>query len=211
MNDRRLLILHFRGNVTQRLKFYPNSTRADLLDGIREVLGVLPTDPLRFRDSDGDIVILSPPGIPSGTELHVEIESGIPPSAPAPAAPVPPAADPATWAKWATSEGSGSISTDEHTFTNSIGCESWSVYTPILPTSGEHYFTIALPSRSCCISIGFIPSTLATVPGDHLIGKAGYSHLIALRGVGKGPANAYSSMVGEDETAFKIGKLKLTT
>ena len=54
----RTLTIHF-GNNTQRLKFFPDSSRDELLDGIREIMALEWGTPLRFRDEDGDVVILT--------------------------------------------------------------------------------------------------------------------------------------------------------
>ncbi|KAG2496213.1 hypothetical protein HYH03_005811 [Edaphochlamys debaryana] len=57
--EKRMLILHFGSGVVQRLKFFSRSSREDLLTGIREVLGVATDTPLRFRDEDGDILLVT--------------------------------------------------------------------------------------------------------------------------------------------------------
>jgi len=71
----RRLILHVGGNTTYRVKFYASTPREELLAGIREVLGVRPGTPLRFRDADGDIVVLAA-SMPDSTHLHVTVEVG---------------------------------------------------------------------------------------------------------------------------------------
>jgi hypothetical protein len=71
----RLLIIHFE-NTVQRLKHFPGGTRADLLSGIREALGLPADSPLRFLDEEGDVVVISP-SMPSGTILHASVAIGL--------------------------------------------------------------------------------------------------------------------------------------
>lgn len=61
----RALELHW-GTSTQRIKFYPHGSLEDLLAGIRGVMGVAEDAPLRFRDAEGDIVLLAPAGARPG-------------------------------------------------------------------------------------------------------------------------------------------------
>lgn len=71
----RKLILHF-GTCVQTLKFFPSGSREDLLASILEVMGLPNRAPLRFRDENGDVVAVSPCGIPSEMVLHVSVEEG---------------------------------------------------------------------------------------------------------------------------------------
>ncbi len=57
----RSLELHW-GTSTQRVKFFPHGSLTDLLAGIRGLMGVAEDAPLRFRDIEGDIVLLAPAG-----------------------------------------------------------------------------------------------------------------------------------------------------
>jgi len=188
--EARSLLLHFNtSSHPVRVKFFPSSSREDLLSGIRELLAVEPNAPLRFRDTDGDFVLLSP-GMPSGTVLHVTVEQGIPFQGlfvvPQPNA----AAVDSSWCRWERAD-SGSISANGLRFENQDHTTSWSVYTPRLPCQGQHYFVIHFPKRPCCTALGPIPATMASVPlNTHLIGDMRFPFLVSVAGVGRGPEGA---------------------
>ena len=76
-NSPKLLVLHYRG-VRQRVKFFSGISRNDFMISLREVLGLKPLSPLRFRDAEGDVTLVSPTGVPDVCELHVEVASGAP-------------------------------------------------------------------------------------------------------------------------------------
>ncbi|GAX78837.1 hypothetical protein CEUSTIGMA_g6274.t1 [Chlamydomonas eustigma] len=75
---RSLTILFGLNYQRVKFKFYPTGSREDLLAGIREVIGAEPDAKLRFTDSTGDIIVLSPSGIPNGAVFHVSVYKGPP-------------------------------------------------------------------------------------------------------------------------------------
>jgi hypothetical protein len=75
-SSERSLTLHYSSS-TYRVAFYAQTPRDEMLAGIREVLGLPPAAPVRFRNAAGDVVLISS-SAPSGTELHVTVESGAP-------------------------------------------------------------------------------------------------------------------------------------
>ncbi len=202
----RLLILHF-GQTTQRLKFFPQGTRDDLLSGIREVLGLPCESPLRFRDGDGDIVVISPIGLPSGIQLHVEIEEGLPFQGTISSAIVRTEVSNAvvtnSWIRWDRSDGGGVISKDGLTFSVDDDLTAWLVFSPTLPISGRHYFTVEVHHRRpCCAVFGVVPTSVSSIPMTHLMEQSKYLRqfpfLVSLMGLGNGPKAAlWSSSTGE--------------
>jgi hypothetical protein len=195
----------------QTLKVFPGTPRDELLAGIREVLGIAIGAPLRFRDADGDVVMLSSM-MPSGTVLHVEVASGAAPppaavgpeaaaarpTAPAPApAPAPaatPAPAPAAAASgagepdfrcWSIALG-GEINGGGRGFTAGRGseghCEAWWAGTPGWPATGRHYFVLNVTStRACCISLQLTPASQTAGEGTHM---SEAPCAVALNGVG---------------------------
>mmetsp|Transcript_7877 Transcript_7877/g.11157 ORF Transcript_7877/g.11157 Transcript_7877/m.11157 type:complete len:229 (+) Transcript_7877:1272-1958(+) len=205
VSSSRILILHFEDSEI-RLKYFSQTSREDLMTSIREILDVEATAPLRFRDNEGNIVAISPHGLPSDTELHVKVEGGPPAkvrrigesinSASVPI-PIPPSTVVGPWVRWDNCQGKLSeIYSDSMKFSvPGDECESWSVYTPTFPTAGRHYFTIDFAKkRQCCISIGLIPASTVTVHhSSHLIRDNRYPFLISLMGLGSGPKKSSSN------------------
>ncbi len=203
--DARTLILHF-GTSTQRLKFYPFGSRDDLFAGVREVLGLKVASPLRFRDADGDISLISPSGMQSGIELHVEVAEGIPFQG---TYAQPPRINSATgerprsamakgsaWSpRWERFKGDyAQILDNGLTFQerDSISsADDWSVYMPVLPSKGRFYFTIHVDTQHHCAAMGVIQSELQSVVTDYTWSyhadeegvqmKAAYPYLFRLR------------------------------
>jgi len=199
-NSSTMLTLYYDGRGPIRVKFFPTSPRAELIECIREVLGVAATAPLRFRDEEGDIVLVVP-SMPPAT-LHVRVEAGFPSGAAA-AAPAPAAASPLRFALHTagTTLGEGGA-----TFaTSADGTRPWWALTDALPAAGKHYFTLRVKDRDsarrpCCASVGFVDASIAALPASVARGAAGEGEwLVSLQGVGLGDREASSTMGGTDE------------
>eukprot|EP00798_Chlamydomonas_sp_ICE-L_P008511 gene8510-4870_t len=207
--EARLLMVHFGSTIKFRVKFYPQGARDELLAGIREILGLAPATPLRFQDLDGDVVLISPLGMPSGTELHCAIEQGPPfqgivapsrlPSsrlgdAALETSGMPCIGPPSSleWRRWDRAE-SGSITEDGLKYDSKGGLGQhpasvrWSVFTPTLPSTGTHYFVIRLSDLPCCVSIGLVPASVQSFTQSLLVGSMDYPFMVALNRIGKGP------------------------
>ena len=163
----RALTLFFKDNK-QKCKFLPSGTREDFLAGVREVLAVSPDAPLRFRDAAGDLVVVSPMGIPSGSELHVAVEEGVPiesfdnvTSAGAGAVDASKTPSDPWRAEWVRCV-NGSI-TMSGAFYTSKGAPIMATTAP-LPAKGTYAFAVSFDDRACCVSVGFINSTTCTLP-----------------------------------------------
>lgn len=214
----RRLILHFGGATTYRVKFYAHTPRDELLAGMREVLGVRPGTPLRFRDADGDIVLITS-ALPDGTVLHVAVEEG----APAPAAAATPAAgaivggavattaaaaaEVATttnWQRWAfTFSACGKAVATETSFVVDDGSgnnlEAFWAFSGDIPTGGGGgggggplYGTLDFAGRKpCCVWLGLVPASRASMPESHL-DEEEYPFMVELRNVGYGPTGGGS-------------------
>ena len=164
----RRIVLHF-GGVTQPLVFYHGCSREDFLLGVREVMGVAPDAPLRFRDAQGSIVLVSPSAIPDGTVLHVSVEQGAPFQGHHSQAVNRPGTVPssdAPWCQWARHDG-GWVSPDCQSFLSLSG-GAYAVYTHPLPSTGQVYFRLTVNDRPCCATLGLIPAHQSSLPSGHL-------------------------------------------
>ncbi len=247
----RTLKIYF-GTAQQMVKFFEGSSREDILAGIREVIAAPPDAQLRFRDEDGDVVLISS-AMPSGTVLHVSMELGIPfqgsvflqPPAPMSAAaslpspvpvpvpavtstaaspraavvmqmpvPVPAVAsqpDPSVqsveWRFWHRAEG-GQISREGLQFdvSDDGATNGFAVYSAILPKTGKHYVVLEFSKRLCCLSLGFLPATMGTLPNKGLISDVAYPHMVSLKGIGEsGDSFALVRNTHEEASELDIG------
>ena len=205
----RTLVLYYNGD-SQKLKFFASTPREEFLNGIREVLGVAKDAPLRFRDGDGDIVILSS-AMPDDTTLHVSVESGFPPQSRLLAVDAPPpniqtsASAAVEWRKWESCTG-GHISSDGFSFeVPRDSADGWWVFSHNLPMTEVSYMVVEFPERPCCACIGLIPSHTASLPAMHLISDTSYPFLVSLMGTGLGPqGGGHSSTAGASHLAIGL-------
>ena len=187
------------------VRFFPPLPRADLLEGLREAVGVAPAAPLRFRDSDGAVVIVAP-SMPDAT-LHVKVESGFPEFL-GPLLPGAGASDvvlaatplPIKFELWKGTE----LSSDGMKYHNGEDGQSWWALTSKLPTAGQHFFTVRVfgkggtPRRPCCVQLGFVDAARVSVDQGFLKSRE-YPWMVSLQGVGIGAPDQSSTGWAEDE------------
>lgn len=152
--------------------------------------------------------------MPDGTVLHAAVERGVPfqgivaaaPTLP-PDIPNPktaPAVDP-SWRRWSCVS-NVSLSSDNLGFEVNQGDKDWAAYTPVLPSSGQHYFVIDFPcTRYCCIAIGLIPASLSSLAGRWPISDMELPAMVALKGLGLGPENAGDHVTGGNPDPLVLG------
>lgn len=216
----RLLIIHFE-NTVQRLKHFPGGTRADLLSGIREALGLPADSPLRFLDEEGDVVVISP-SMPSGTILHASVAIGLHVSQlPSNSSALPNVSQlvsssqtlqPSEPIKWAYTQGGELTSPTKFQLTPRDGSESWAAYSTPFSKTTPTYFVLKCAFRFCCTAVGVIPVVVASLPkGQHLTGKdlsnraPNCPKLLSLKGLLSGPSKAFDSSTGDKKEPVSIG------
>eukprot|EP00005_Dracoamoeba_jomungandri_P002961 CAMPEP_0174255122 /NCGR_PEP_ID=MMETSP0439-20130205/4454_1 /TAXON_ID=0 /ORGANISM="Stereomyxa ramosa, Strain Chinc5" /LENGTH=165 /DNA_ID=CAMNT_0015337149 /DNA_START=59 /DNA_END=557 /DNA_ORIENTATION=+ len=150
VTEPRVLVLHYGGSSTQKVKFYPSSSREELLCGIRELF-LLPKDaPLRFRDADGDIVLFTT-SFPSGTTLHMSVAEGLPLETSYECEMEDIKAEPQErpWrACWKAHSDKVSLDLVTQTITVANGsadfCEPWQCFSNPIPKTGNYYIVLDL-------------------------------------------------------------------
>jgi hypothetical protein len=177
----RRVTLYF-GDQCVGLVVYPGTPRDELLASVREVLGVPLAAPLRFRDADGAVVLLSG-AVLDGATLHVKLEQGFPLSeedAAAAAAAAAPTSSASTagsterggggaggaageWRTWASSHG-GSVTEEGLMYKNTDGPSGFWALTHAVPARGRQTVDVLSTSmnssedekgtRVCCVTIG---------------------------------------------------------
>ena len=192
------LTLYYDGRGPLRVRFFPSYTRVELLEGLREAIGAAPGASLRFRDEDGDIVLVAP-SIPPDMILHVLVEEGFPAFLGLP----PPAADPAAapaaslffelCSEGTAISGGGTAYSVLHD-----GSGRWWALTGELPSKGKHYWMVRVRSgsaetaegqggfrRPCCASLGFVKAEMVSLNSSFKQGSGDYESMVSLAEVGE--------------------------
>ena len=194
------------------VRFSATTTRDELLAGICETIGVAPLSPLRFRDEDGNIVLLSA-SIPSDLELHVAVEAGFAPAVEVARFSQPPE----NWARWARlHENAKLVEGNSCTFTTVEMCNPFYALSAPLPSQGQYYAVIDAEKhgkeegsgRPCCVTVGVVNANLVSLPGSHIGGGqiVGDEFLMRLIAVGLGPKHYLSSST-TGGTPMRVGIL----
>jgi hypothetical protein len=219
--EARRVTLYF-GDQCVSLVAYPGTPRDELLASVREVLGVPLAAPLRFRDADGAVVLLSG-AVPDGATLHVKLEQGFPLSGEdAAASPDSPAergggggGASGEWRTWASSHG-GSVTEEGLMYENTDGPKGFWALTHAVPARGRHYVTVDVLSTSmansedaegtrvCCVTIGLVPAAVVSMPSEHIHHDEAWPYMVPVGGIGLGPAGVMSPP-SRTEPAMTIG------
>ena len=209
-SGKKKLVIHFNSSV-QHLVYYQYTRREEMMTGIREILGLRVKTPLRFRDENGDTVIISS-FMPNNTELHAAVEQGL--SLPMTVVDTPDQ----SMCVWKMCLG-GEISEHGHRFVAGGNSPShaanWQAFTGVFNTrncgSGLHYMTINFASRPCCARIGVVTDTLVSFPVavSGSVDITNLARVITLQGVGGGVDTANQCRVSADPNILraKIGFL----
>lgn len=204
-----------------KVAFFSGTPLEDFLSGTADALGVARDAPLRFRDADGDIVLVSS-HMPDGLTLHVSIESGFAPaveaarlgglgvasSAGGPTSLGSKESRAPSWQYWAAIGGAATYCADQQVFTAPRhGTKSYWGLTGPLPTSGKHYIVLtALEDgrRPCCVSIGAVSASRVSLNDTH----HGVDHPFSMKlvEVGRGPASAPDDRTS-DVDGMRVGLL----
>ena len=203
--EARRVTLYF-GDHCLSLVAYPGTARDELLASVREVLGVPAAAPLRFRDADGAVVLLSG-AVPDGATLHVKLEQGFPLSEEDAAAAAAAAerggggagGASGEWRTWASSHG-GNVTEEGLMYENTDGSRGFWALTHAVPARGRHYVTLDVLStdmassedakamRVCCVTIGLVPATVVSMPSCHISHDEAWPYMVSVGGLGLGPA-----------------------
>lgn len=121
-----------------------------------------------------------------------------PTSTPATVKPTTAPVDP-SWCRWARVS-NVNLSEDGLGFEANKSATDWAAYTPVLPTSGQHYLVIDFPcTRHCCIAVGLIPAPLSSLYSRLPVWVAELPAMVALNSLGKGPVQADEADIARRE------------
>jgi len=200
MEGLKKLKLFYSGESVQ-LAYALGTSRFELLCEVRNAIGAQKNAPLRFRDAEGNLIVLSD-RLPNEIHLHVSIESGFAPvTEKALLTSLPPPASKVFWELTSKSV----VLTNPQRFNDPSGDNGYYALTNVI-NSPTYIIIDAMDKRGnrpCCSVIGAVDGSLVSLPTGH-IGKDDGNYFAKLMAVGSGPDHYMDSSTAQGKP-MRIG------
>ena len=193
------LKLFYSGESVQ-LAYALGTSRIELLSEVRNAIGVENNAPLRFRDAEGNIVVISD-SLPHEIQLHVSVELGFAPVMEKALLPPPLHSSKVFWELFSKNV----ALTNSQRFNEPSGDNGCYALSNVIknPTYVIIDAMDKRGTRPCCSAIGAVDASLVSLPTRHINENDGH-YFAKLMAVGQGPDH-YMNMSVASGKPMRIG------